>query len=104
MPSADTWSAKEYKGHIYAGDMTRGFDVFRLDFGGLVDRDDDDDGMKTSTMMATATRTMTMTAWTMTTTATTTTATKIACSTSWTGNSSPSNHARVGPPAGPRCF
>jgi len=42
MPSADTWSAKEYKGHIYAGDMTRGFDVFRLDFGGLVDRDDDD--------------------------------------------------------------
>ena len=28
MPGADTWSAKEYKGHIYAGDMTRGFDVF----------------------------------------------------------------------------
>ncbi|HEX7172556.1 MAG TPA: post-COAP-1 domain-containing protein [Candidatus Limnocylindria bacterium] len=28
MPGADTWSAKEYKGHVYAGDMTRGFDVF----------------------------------------------------------------------------
>lgn len=28
MPGAETWSAKEYKGHIYAGDMTRGFDVF----------------------------------------------------------------------------
>ena len=30
MPGAETWSAKEYKGHIYAGDMTRGFDVYRL--------------------------------------------------------------------------
>ncbi len=30
MPGADTWSAKEYKGHIYTGDMTRGFDVFRI--------------------------------------------------------------------------
>jgi hypothetical protein len=30
MPSADTWSAKEYKGHVYAGDMFRGFDVCRL--------------------------------------------------------------------------
>ena len=28
MPGADTWSAKEYKGYIYTGDMTRGFDVF----------------------------------------------------------------------------
>ena len=28
MPGADTWSAKEYKGYIYAGDMTRGFDVY----------------------------------------------------------------------------
>ena len=28
MPGADTWSAKEYKGHIYTGDMARGFDVF----------------------------------------------------------------------------
>ena len=28
MPGAETWSAKEYKGHVYAGDMTRGFDVF----------------------------------------------------------------------------
>jgi hypothetical protein len=28
MPGADTWSAKEYKGHVYAGDMTRGFDVY----------------------------------------------------------------------------
>ena len=28
MPGAETWSAKEYKGHIYAGDMTRGFDVY----------------------------------------------------------------------------
>ena len=25
---ADTWSAKEYKGFIYAGDMLRGFDVY----------------------------------------------------------------------------
>ena len=28
MPGAETWSAKEYKGFIYTGDMTRGFDVF----------------------------------------------------------------------------
>ena len=28
MPGAETWSAKESKGHIYAGDMTRGFDVY----------------------------------------------------------------------------
>ena len=28
MPGADTWSAKEYKGYIYTGDMTRGMDVF----------------------------------------------------------------------------
>lgn len=28
MPGADTWSAKEYKGFIYAGDMGRGFDVY----------------------------------------------------------------------------
>jgi hypothetical protein len=30
MPGADTWSAKEYKGHVYAGDMLRGFDIYRL--------------------------------------------------------------------------
>jgi hypothetical protein len=30
MPGADTWSAKEYKGSIYAGDMLRGFDVYRF--------------------------------------------------------------------------
>jgi hypothetical protein len=30
MPGADTWSAKEYKGHIYASDMGRGFDVYRF--------------------------------------------------------------------------
>jgi LVIVD repeat-containing protein len=30
MPGADTWSAKEYKGFIYAGDMARGFDVYRF--------------------------------------------------------------------------
>jgi hypothetical protein len=28
MPGADTWSAKEYKGNIYAGDILRGFDVY----------------------------------------------------------------------------
>jgi hypothetical protein len=28
MPGADTWSAKEYKGYVYAGDMARGFDVY----------------------------------------------------------------------------
>lgn len=28
MPGAETWSAKEYKGYIYAGDMVRGFDVY----------------------------------------------------------------------------
>jgi hypothetical protein len=28
MPGADTWSAKEYKGHIFTGDMLRGMDVF----------------------------------------------------------------------------
>ena len=28
MPGADTWSAKEYKGFVYAGDMGRGFDVY----------------------------------------------------------------------------
>jgi hypothetical protein len=31
MPGADTWSAKEYKGHIFTGDMVRGMDIF--DFG-----------------------------------------------------------------------
>jgi hypothetical protein len=30
MPGAETWSAKEYKGHIYTGDMGRGFDVYRF--------------------------------------------------------------------------
>ena len=30
MPGADTWSAKEYKGHIFAADMVRGFDVFKF--------------------------------------------------------------------------
>ena len=35
MPGAETWSAKEYKGHIYAGDMTRGFDVYA--FGSCTD-------------------------------------------------------------------
>ena len=30
MPGADTWSAKEYKGYIYAGDMNRGFDIYRF--------------------------------------------------------------------------
>jgi hypothetical protein len=30
MPGAETWSAKEYKGFIYAGDMTRGFDVYQF--------------------------------------------------------------------------
>jgi hypothetical protein len=30
MPGADTWSAKEYKGFVYAGDMVRGFDVYSL--------------------------------------------------------------------------
>ena len=29
MPGADTWSAKEYKGYIFAGDMLRGFDVYK---------------------------------------------------------------------------
>ena len=30
MPGADTWSGKEYKGYVYAGDILRGFDVYRL--------------------------------------------------------------------------
>jgi hypothetical protein len=30
MPGADTWSAKEYKGFVYTGDMGRGFDVYAL--------------------------------------------------------------------------
>jgi hypothetical protein len=30
MAGADTWSAKEYKGSIYAGDILRGFDVYRF--------------------------------------------------------------------------
>jgi len=30
MPGAETWSAKEYKGFVYAGDMARGFDVYRF--------------------------------------------------------------------------
>jgi len=29
MPGADTWSAKEYKGSIYSGDMLRGLDVYQ---------------------------------------------------------------------------
>jgi hypothetical protein len=28
MPGGDTWSAKEYKGHVFAGDILRGFDVY----------------------------------------------------------------------------
>ena len=28
MPGAETWSAKEYKGFVYTGDMSRGFDVY----------------------------------------------------------------------------
>ena len=28
MAGADTWSAKEYKGHVFAGDIARGFDVY----------------------------------------------------------------------------
>jgi hypothetical protein len=28
MAGADTWSAKEYKHYVYAGDMARGFDVY----------------------------------------------------------------------------
>ena len=28
QPGAETWSAKEYKGYIYTGDMLRGMDVF----------------------------------------------------------------------------
>lgn len=35
MPGAETWSAKEYKGYVYAGDMTRGFDVYA--FGSCAD-------------------------------------------------------------------
>jgi hypothetical protein len=31
MPGAETWSAKEYKGFVYAGDMARGFDVYGFD-------------------------------------------------------------------------
>ena len=31
MPAADTWSAKEYNGYIYAGDITRGFDVYAFE-------------------------------------------------------------------------
>jgi hypothetical protein len=30
MPGADTWSAKEYKGFVYTGDMGRGFDAYAL--------------------------------------------------------------------------
>ena len=30
MPGAETWSAKEYKGYVYTGDMGRGFDVYAL--------------------------------------------------------------------------
>lgn len=30
MPGADTWSGKEYKGALYAGDILRGFDVYRF--------------------------------------------------------------------------
>jgi hypothetical protein len=30
QPGADTWSAKEYKGAVFAGDILRGFDVYRL--------------------------------------------------------------------------
>jgi hypothetical protein len=30
QPAADTWSAKEYKGKVLAGDLARGFDVYTL--------------------------------------------------------------------------
>ena len=33
MPGAETWSAKEYKGYVYAGDLARGFDVYRFGAG-----------------------------------------------------------------------
>jgi len=50
MPGADTWSAKEYKGKIAAGDMLRGFDTYGFhappprDGDGDGDEDVDDDG------------------------------------------------------------
>ena len=36
---ADTWSAKEYKGYVYAGDMLRGFDVYSCANGRRCPRD-----------------------------------------------------------------
>ena len=58
MPGAETWSAKEYKGFIYAGDMARGFDVYTFaeceglgctgilaSACGVADRDSDGDGL-----------------------------------------------------------
>ena len=30
MPGADAWSPKDNKGAIFAGDMLRGFDVYRF--------------------------------------------------------------------------
>ena len=33
MPGAETWSAKEYKGYVYTGDLARGFDVYRFGAG-----------------------------------------------------------------------
>jgi uncharacterized repeat protein (TIGR01451 family) len=60
LAGADTWSAKEYKGYIFTGDMARGMDVFGFancgDLGGSIpelpcatalvaDNDRDDDGI-----------------------------------------------------------
>jgi hypothetical protein len=42
MPGADTWSLKEYKGKLAAGDMLRGFDTYA--FQRYPDRDADNDG------------------------------------------------------------
>jgi hypothetical protein len=42
MPGADTWSFKEYKGKMAAGDMLRGFDTYA--FQRYPDRDGDNDG------------------------------------------------------------
>jgi len=39
QPGADAWSAKEYRGFIYAGDMLRGFDVYGCGTGAPCARD-----------------------------------------------------------------
>jgi subtilisin family serine protease len=102
MPGADTWSAKEYKGYIYAGDMGRGFDIYRfadcagvecvdLTAPGAASPSPTPTGEPTPTPTATATATPTPTA-TVTPTPTATSTFETCMTTTWSDDLEPSPH------------